>query len=47
MTLIEATKENNQEEFFRFLNLKTTLSGKRVIDEIDGEHVFNYRICIS
>jgi hypothetical protein len=38
MTLIEAIKENNQKEFFEILNLKTDLSGKRIIDEIDLEH---------
>ncbi len=37
MPLIEAIKENDQEEFFRLLNLKTDRFGKRFIDEVDEE----------
>ena len=37
MNLIEAIKENNQTEFFRLLNLKVDLFGKKVIDEVDTE----------
>jgi hypothetical protein len=35
MNLIEAIKQNNQEEFFRILSLKTDHLGRRVIDETD------------
>jgi len=35
MTLIEAITENNEEEVFRLLNLKTDSSGKKFIDEVD------------
>jgi ankyrin repeat protein/serine/threonine protein kinase len=37
MSLIEAIKQNNQEEFFRLLNLKRDKFGKKVIDEVDME----------
>jgi ankyrin repeat protein len=35
MGLIEAIKQNNDLEFFRLLNLKTDLFGKKVIGEVD------------
>ena len=37
-SLIEAIKNNNQEEFFRLLKLKTDRFGKRFIDEVDSEY---------